>query len=60
MRGNSVIRQLSEGRMLLVSLAATAVLTVLFPVVAGQFGLTLLDAMADSTEARALIEGLTG
>ena len=58
MRGNSVIRQLSEGRVLLVSLAATAVLTALFPVVAGQFGLTLLDAVADPTEARALVAGL--
>lgn len=59
MRGNSVIRQLSEGRVLLVSLAATAVLTALFPVAAGYFGLTLLDAVADPAESRALIEGLT-
>ena len=60
MLSEGLFRPLREGRVLLLSLVATVVLTVLFPVVAGQFGLTLLDAMADSTEARALIEGLTG
>ena len=60
MLNEGMFRPLREGRVLLLSLVATVVLTVLFPVVAGQFGLTLLDAMADSTEARALIEGLTG
>jgi len=60
MLNEGLFRPLREGRVLLLSLVATVVLTALFPVVAGQFGLTLLDAMADSTEARALIEGLTG
>jgi len=60
MLSEGLFRPLREGRVLLLSLVATVVLTALFPVVAGQFGLTLLDAMADSTEARALIEGLTG
>ena len=59
MRGKRVLRQLSEGRVLLLSLSVTAALTALFPVVAGHFGLTLLDALADPAEARALIRGLT-
>ncbi|NBQ12705.1 MAG: hypothetical protein EBU29_11845 [Gammaproteobacteria bacterium] len=60
MLNEGLFRPLREGRVLLLSLVATVVLTALFPVVAGQFGLTLLDAIADPTEARALIEGLTG
>jgi hypothetical protein len=59
MLSEGMFRQLREGRVLLVALMATVVLTALFPVVAGHFGLTLLDAIADPTEARALIEGLT-
>jgi hypothetical protein len=59
MLNQGVFRQLREGRGLLAALVATVVLTALFPVVAGHFGLTLLDAVADPTEARALIEGLT-
>lgn len=51
--------RLATGRMRLLSLGATVALTALFPLVAGHFGLTLLDAVADPTEARALIEGLT-
>ena len=54
-----MFRQLREGRGLLAALVATVVLTALFPLVAGYFGLTLLDAVADPTEARALIEELT-
>ena len=54
-----MFRQLREGRGLLAALVATVVLTALFPVAAGHFGLTLLDAVADPTEARALVEGLT-
>ena len=54
-----MFRPLREGRVLLLSLVATVVLTALFPVIAGHFGLTLLDAVADPTEARALMEGLT-
>ena len=60
MLNEGLFRPLREGRVLLLSLVATVVLTALFPVVAGQFGLTLLDAIADPTEARALVEGLTG
>ena len=37
---------LATGRMRLLSLGATVVLTALFPVIAGHFGLTLLDAAA--------------
>lgn len=59
MLNQGMFRQLREGRGLLAALVATVVLTALFPVVAGHFGLTLLDAVADPTEARALIEGLT-
>ena len=59
MLSEGMFRQLREGRGLLAALVATVVLTALFPVVAGHFGLTLLDAIADPTEARALIEGLT-
>ena len=59
MLSEGMFRQLRERRALLVALLATLVLTALFPVVAGHFGLTLLDAIADPTEARALIEGLT-
>lgn len=59
MRGKSVLSQLSEGKVLLLSLSVTVVLTALFPVVAGHFGLTFLDALADPAEARALIQGLT-
>ena len=59
MLNQSMFRQLREGRGLLAALVATVVLTALFPVAAGHFGLTLLDAVADPTEARALIEGLT-
>ena len=58
MLSEGMFRQLKERRVLLVALVATLVLTALFPVVAGHFGLTLLDAVADPTEARALIEGL--
>ena len=59
MLNQGMFRQLRERRGLLAALVATVVLTALFPVVAGHFGLTLLDAVADPTEARALIEGLT-
>ena len=59
MLNQGMFRQLREGRGLLAALVATVVLTALFPVAAGHFGLTLLDAVADPTEARALIEGLT-
>ena len=59
MLNQGVFRQLREGRGLLAALVATVVLTALFPVAAGHFGLTLLDAVADPTEARALVEGLT-
>ena len=59
MLNQSMFRQLREGRGLLAALVATVVLTALFPVAAGHFGLTLLDAVADPTEARALVEGLT-
>ena len=59
MLSEGMFRKLREGRGLLAALVATVVLTALFPVVAGHFGLTLLDAIADPTEARALIEGLT-
>ena len=55
-----MLSQLSEGKVLLLSLSVTVVLTALFPVVAGHFGLTFLDALADPAEARALIQGLTG
>jgi hypothetical protein len=60
MLNQGMFRQLREGRVLLVALVATVLLTALFPVVAGHFGLTLLDAVADPAEARALITGLTG
>ena len=60
MLNQGMFRPLREGRVLLVALVATVLLTALFPVVAGHFGLTLLDAVADPAEARALIEGLTG
>ena len=59
MLSEGMFRQLRGRRALLVALLATLVLTALFPVIAGHFGLTLLDAVADPTEARALIEGLT-
>ena len=59
MLSEGMFRQLRERRALLVALLATLVLTALFPVIAAHFGLTLLDAVADPTEARALIEGLT-
>ena len=59
MLNQGMFRQLREGRGLLAALVATVVLTALFPVAAGHFGLTLLDAVADPTEARALVEGLT-
>ena len=59
MLSEGMFRQLRERRVLLVALLATLVLTALFPVIAAHFGLTLLDAVADPTEARALIEGLT-
>ena len=59
MLNQGMFRQLREGRGLLAALVATVVLTALFPVVAGHFGLTPLDAVADPAEARALIEGLT-
>ena len=59
MLNQGMFRRLREGRGLLAALVATVVLTALFPVAAGHFGLTLLDAVADPTEARALIEGLT-
>ena len=59
MLSEGMFRQLKERRVLLVALVATLVLTALFPVIAGHFGLTLLDAVADPTEARALVEGLT-
>ena len=59
MLSEGMFRQLRERRALLVALVATLVLTALFPVIAGHFSLTLLDAVADPTEARALIEGLT-
>ena len=60
MLNQGMFRPLREGRVLLVALVATVLLTALFPVVAGHFGLTLLDAVADPAEARALIAGLTG
>ena len=60
MLNQGMFRPLREGRVLLVALVATVLLTALFPVVAGHFGLTLLDAVADPAEARALITGLTG
>ncbi len=59
MLSEGMFRQLRGRRALLVALLATLVLTALFPVIAGHFGLTLLDAVADPTEARALVEGLT-
>ena len=59
MLNQGMFRRLREGRGLLAALVATVVLTALFPVAAGHFGLTLLDAVADPTEARALVEGLT-
>lgn len=59
MLSEGMFRQLRARRALLVALLATLVLTALFPVIAAHFGLTLLDAVADPTEARALIEGLT-
>ena len=60
MLSEGLIRPLREGRVLLVALVATVLLTAFFPLVAGHYGLTLLDAVADPAEARALIEGLTG
>ena len=59
MLSEGMFRQLRGRRALLVALLATLVLTALFPVIAAHFGLTLLDAVADPTEARALVEGLT-
>jgi hypothetical protein len=55
-----LFKPLREGRVLLAALLATVLLTTFFPLLAGHFVLTLLDAVADPTEARALIEGLTG